>query len=266
MVAATKVARHGSARAPGMLAVLALALACAQCALAQAPDYARESRWAAEVAPSVMVGDVVWLKTPDRERVLALFTPARSTTLGGVVIVHGLGVQPDFGVVGELRGALAARGYATLSVQMPVLDVDALPAEYEALFPIAGDRIEAALRWLAAKQIAPTAVVAHSMGAAMSNAWLARASHADIRAWVVLGMGVPFAAHALPPVLDITAEHDLPAVLANAPLRALSLPKRSCSAAVRIAGADHFLAGRADELADVIAPFLARAFAAGCNR
>lgn len=231
-----------------------------------APDYARESRWAAQIAPSVMVGDAVWLKTPDRDRVLALYTPAQGAAKGGVVIVHGLGMQPDFGIIGELRGALAERGFATLSVQMPVLDVDALPSEYTALFPIAGDRLDAAVAWLRAKDIAPVAMLAHSMGAAMANAWLARPVHADVAAFVALGMGVPFAAARLPPVFDITAERDLPPVLANAPLRALALPKNSCSATLRIAGADHFLDGRAPELADAIAPFLARAFSAPCRK
>lgn len=247
---------------------MAAALVWSPCgrADAPAPDYARESRWAEQIAPSVMVGDAVWLKTPDRDRVLALFTPAQGAAKGGVVIVHGLGVQPDFGIVGELRADLAARGFATLSVQMPVLAADALPGEYAALFPLAGDRIEAAVQWLAAKGVAPVAVVAHSLGAAMANAWLARPRHADIGAFVAVGMGVPFAATQLPPVLDVTAEHDLPAVLANAPLRALALPRTRCSATLRIAGADHFLAGRGNELADAIAAFLAQASGAGCRR
>ncbi|HEV8501887.1 MAG TPA: DUF3530 family protein [Casimicrobiaceae bacterium] len=230
------------------------------------PDYAREARWADEVAPTVMVGDVVWLRTPDRERVLALYTPASGSVGGGVVIVHGLGVQPDFGIVGELRANLAARGFATLSVQMPVLAADALPAEYDALLPIAGDRIEAGVQWLAAKGVAPIGVVAHSLGAAMANRWLGRPQHAGVAAFVAIGMAAPWAAASLPPVLDVTAEHDLPAVLANAPLRALALPKARCSATLRIAGANHFLEGHGGELADAIATFLARAFGADCRR
>src|SRR4051812_11647065 len=37
------------------------------------PDDARESRWADEVVPQVVVGDAVWLHTPHRARVLALY-------------------------------------------------------------------------------------------------------------------------------------------------------------------------------------------------
>jgi predicted alpha/beta hydrolase len=213
-----------------------------------------------------MVGDVVYLDAPDRKRVLALYTKAEGAEVGAAVVVHGLGVQPDFGVIGELRAALAERGVATLSVQMPVLGAEALPAEYTALFPIAGDRIDAAVRWLAAKEGRPVAVVAHSLGAAMANAWLARPRHAPVSAFVAIGMGVPFATTTLPPVLDVVAERDLASVRANAPLRALALGTAPCSATQKIAGADHYLVGHGADLAQAIVPFLVRASADGCRR
>jgi hypothetical protein len=53
-----------------LLAVLAAALELR----AATPDYAREERWAQEIAPQVVVGDPVWLRTRDRARVLALYT------------------------------------------------------------------------------------------------------------------------------------------------------------------------------------------------
>jgi hypothetical protein len=247
-------------------ALAAAAMLAGPSAFATAPDYAREQRLADQVAPSVMTGDPVWLEAPDRKRVLALFTPAQGTPVGAAVIVHGLGVQPDYGVVGELRGALAERGVATLSVQMPVLAADALPAEYTSLFPIAGDRIDVAVRWLTAKEQRPVAVVAHSLGAAMANAWLARPRHAPVAAFVAIGMGAPFATMTLPPVLDIVAEHDLAPVNANAPLRALALGTSACSSTRRVAGADHYLVGHGAELADAIVPFLVRASGEDCRR
>ncbi len=52
--------------------VVAGTVVCAH-AWAQVPDDARELRWAEEVAPQVVVGEVVWLATPQRARVLALY-------------------------------------------------------------------------------------------------------------------------------------------------------------------------------------------------
>jgi hypothetical protein len=56
----------------------------------------------------------------------------------GVIVVHGLGVHPDFGMVGGLRTRLADAGYATLSVQMPVLPAGATRDDYAVTLPVAG--------------------------------------------------------------------------------------------------------------------------------
>src|SRR5438128_2064301 len=37
-------------------------------------DYAREERWAAEIVPSLVVGDAIYLSTPERARVLSILT------------------------------------------------------------------------------------------------------------------------------------------------------------------------------------------------
>ena len=64
------------------------------------------------------------LALPDDPRVLAIFTEAASVPKGAVIVVHGLGVHPDWNLIGDLRTRLAERGYATLAVQMPVLAAD----------------------------------------------------------------------------------------------------------------------------------------------
>lgn len=51
---------------------------------------------------------------------LALYTEAPSPN-GSVILAHGLGVHPDWGVIGTLRVRLADRGYNMLSLQMPAL-------------------------------------------------------------------------------------------------------------------------------------------------
>ena len=57
---------------------------------------------------------------------------------GGVVVVHGLGVHPDWGLIGGLRSGLADAGYVTLSVQMPVLAATATRDDYAPTLPEAG--------------------------------------------------------------------------------------------------------------------------------
>ena len=88
-----------------------------------AQDYAREKRWADEIVPAVVVGDPVWLqqsrgKDP-AHKFLALYADAPNAKTA-IVLVHGVGVHPDHGIIGALRVKLNDAGYTTLAIQMPV--------------------------------------------------------------------------------------------------------------------------------------------------
>jgi Protein of unknown function (DUF3530) len=232
-------------------------------AQAQVAADAREDRWAQEVVPQVVVGEVLWLATPQRAKVLALYTdpPGRK---GGVVIVHGLGVHPDWGVNGALRADLADHGFATLSVQMPVLGPEASREQYERLFPMAGQRIAAAVRALHDRGIANVAIVAHSLGADMVDAWLAGPDALAIAAWVPIGMFANFTVAPREPVLDVVAGNDFRGVLKSAKSRKERLPHDRCSRLVTIQGTDHYFERATDALDDAVVPFLDRALAGNC--
>jgi dienelactone hydrolase len=196
-----------------LLGILALA-SHAGSALAATPDLARERRWADEIVPQLFAGEAVWLATMHQPKVLALYTAPATPTQRAIVVVHGLGVHPDWNLIGVLRSDLADVGFATLSVQMPVLAADAPRDEYALLFPDAFERLDAAMQWLRAHGYTHIGVVSHSLGAAMTNAWLAK-SHPAIGAWVPIGMTVDFAASPRVPVADVVAERDFPEALAS---------------------------------------------------
>lgn len=229
-----------------------------------APDYARESRWAAEVVPQIVVGDAVWLSTPHRDRVLAIYAMPAAPAKGAVIVVHGSGVHPDWGLVGQLRSALADRGFATLSVQMPVLAAAADSSEYAALYPLAAERLDAAAAWLRAHGRTRVAVVSHSIGSAMVDAWLAQPRHAAIDAWVAIGLPRPFASPLHLPVLDVHGERDFDDVIELAQQRARRLPRDDCSATVTVSDTDHFLDHAVPRAVERIVPFLEAAFAGRC--
>ena len=234
----------------------------ASAAPAIVPDDARESRWADEVVPQLVVGDAVWLRTQHRDRVLALYARPAGEPKGAVIVVHGLGVHPDWSLIGDIRSALVDRGFATLSVQMPVLAADAPRDAYAALAPSAAERLDAALAWLRANGHPRVAVLSHSMGASMVNAWMASSPAVD--AWVPVGMLVPFARAPRMPVLDVVGQNDYSESLQRVPA-ASALPADGCSRAVTIAGADHFMQGAVPRLVDAVAPFLARALSGDCK-
>lgn len=238
--------------------VLALVAALPCLAHAQA-DYAREQRWADEITPAILVGDPIYLTQTSGHRFLALHAVS-APPKGQVIVVHGIGVHPDWGLINTLRSALAEQGYTTLSIQMPVLAADARADQYAALFPEATSRLDAAVRFLRQQSPAKIAIVAHSMGARMTDTFLAQ-SDVPLAAWVAIGLSGPFAkADALRfPVLDLHGTNDLPAVLQAAPARAATLARVRGSGQVSVDGADHFFNGRQADLVRTVASFLDRA-------
>lgn len=239
-----------------------LLLAFAQHGLAA--DYAREERWAQEIAPAIVVGDAVYLSTAARAKVFAILTAPSGAPKGGVVIVHGLGVHPDWGLNGSLRTRLADAGFVTLSVQMPVLAAGATRDEYRITLPEASERISAAIRYLNEKGVARIAIVSHSLGATMANAYLARPDALAIAAWVPIGMFGAFDATPKEPVLDIIAERDFDDVRVAAKRRARDPLPAACSRQLTIADTDHYFDNRQAELAAAIAAFLERALGGTC--
>jgi len=235
----------------GIALLLAPALALAQA------DYAREQRWADEITPAIIVGDPIRLELKSGRKFLAIWAP-NPKAAAGVIVVHGLGVHPDWGLINPLRSRLAERGYATLSVQMPVLAAEAPGEQYPPLLPEAAERLRAAVAFLRGKGLKKVAIVSHSLGSRMANHFLNRAGDARVDAWVAIGLAGEFTEPATfkAPVLDLYGEKDLPAVLENAQKRAAALRQVRGSGQVSIAGADHFFAGMEQELVLRVRQFL----------
>jgi alpha/beta superfamily hydrolase len=243
-----------------MLARLALLVLMAALPAA-AQDYAREKRWADEVVPGLVVGDAVWLETSAGRRFLAIHAPAAKPK-GAVVLVHGIGVHPDHGMIGVLRAKLTDLGWTTLSVQMPVQAADARFADYTPeIFVEASDRIGRSAAWLAARGESRLAIVSHSLGSWMANEYFDGAAASPFRAWASLGLtgGYSWATYfSARPILDLQGENDIAPVADSAWRRGLAVSTAGAgSRQVTIAGTDHFYAGKEDELARTIDAWLA---------
>lgn len=236
-----------------------LVLAFAACGAA-AQDYEREKRWAAEVVPNLVVGDAVQLKLASGREFLGLFTEGRKAA-PAILLVHGVGVHPDHGVIGILRASLADLGHPTLSIQMPVQKSDAtIDDYYPTVFPEAAARIQAGAEWLAAKGHARSVLLSHSMGSWMSNVYYERTQAAPFAAWICMGLtgGYGRMGNVRVPVLDVYGEKDLPQVLRADGRRRRTIEDIPGSRQVMIAGADHHYTGREKQLAAEIQAFIAR--------
>jgi pimeloyl-ACP methyl ester carboxylesterase len=224
--------------------------------LAYGADYIREKKWAAEITPGMVAGDPVYLEGRAGHQFLTIYTEAPNAQ-AGLVIVHGIGVHPDWGLISTLRSALADHGYTTLSVQMPVLAGEARPEEYPPTFGEAGERLKAAVEFLHAKGYKKIAIVSHSMGSRMTHAYLTRDPSVAVNAWVCIGLGgEDDFRHLTLPVLDLYGENDLPAVLQGAQRRAASIKDLQRSQQVMAPQADHFFTNQQADLVRYVRDFL----------
>ena len=244
-----------------VLAAIVVTIAGASSASAQ--DYAREKRWADEIVPAVVVGDPVHLqqargKNPSH-KFLALHAEAPNAKTA-IVLVHGVGVHPDHGIIGALRVKLNDAGYTTLSIQMPVAGSAAqIEDYYPVLFDEAAARIDAAARWLQGKGFRQIVLLSQSMGAWMANEYLLKTDSAPYAAWICIGITgrITSPTSIKLPTLDLYGENDLEPAKRAAPWRRFMKTFMAAgSEQVEIAGADHHYTGKDNDAAAAIVKYL----------
>jgi pimeloyl-ACP methyl ester carboxylesterase len=205
--------------------------------------------------PGIVVGDPVYLELKQGHKFLTLLTPAKDAKKA-LVIVHGLGIHPDWGLIGTLRSQLADQGYTTLSIQMPVLANEASGEQYLSTFPEAAERIGVAVDFLHAKGYQKIAIVSHSLGSRMSKGYVLQ-NQPKLFAWASLGIGAGETYDGVKiPVLDLYGEHDLPAVLKGAAARAASLKGNAGAKQVKVPKADHFYSNHEAGMVKAVKDFL----------
>lgn len=219
-----------------------------------APDYAREKRWGDEIVPGLIVGDAIYLTQKNGHKFLGIFAEEDNARMG-LVVVHGMGIHPDWGMVSTLRQGLFDHGYTTLSIQMPILAADASYKAYPAVFPDAVERLQIAVAYLKQKGYQHIAIVSHSNGSRMSRVYMANNPH-KVTAWAALSLtqGDTFRGVKVP-VLDLYGENDLPHVLSSTVKRNASLTN-TASKQVVIPDTNHFYAGHEETMVKVVKDFL----------
>lgn len=234
--------------------------------LLQASDIAKEKRWAEQTVDSIMDGEASWLMA-GKHKFLAIYTESSEPSDKAVIIMHGIGVHPNWPqVVLPLRVGLTEHGWNTISIQMPILPNDAEHNAYAPLFDEVPARVDAAIAFLKQKGSRSIYLVGHSLGSAMGAYYLS--SHpGDIRGFVAIGMQVnehdPRMNTSLTlskiqiPSLDLYGTKDLPEVMK-------SVDKRKAAAASagnkdyqqKMIEGDHFFEGHEQALTDTVAEWL----------
>ena len=232
------------------IGVLSLLLSLAT---SQASDLEKEKRWEAQIVDALIVGDAVKLKA-DKTEFLAIFAEHNTDkAMGGALILHGIGVHPAWPeVIQPLRTNLPDHGWATLSLQMPILPNEAKSEDYVPLFKEVSPRIQAGVDYLKKQGLQNIVIVAHSLGASMATYYLSQKPDMAIRAFVGVGMsqhtwqpGMDTTAALRKirlPILDMYGSRDLPEVMSSAKARTNAATRAGNKqyTQVKIEDADHF--------------------------
>ncbi len=256
-----------------------------------AANTASEKRWAEQLRDNIVVGDPVDIPFTDAEAgtssdttFFAIYTPEETASAkGAVILMHGTGAHPDWeDIIHPLRSELPDKGWATLSIQLPLAfpdknDNDSRKKIIESSVP----RIDAAIKFLKSKSYNRLVIVSHSFGTLMALNFLqlkANETNPDktpiINAAVIIG--TPSSSNIMPlnsplmieqikiPLLDLYGSNDLDSVIRSAKARKTAATKAGNKKyrQVESIGANHFYHGLSDELVTYVYHWLNKTFSA----
>lgn len=228
--------------------------------LSFASDQAKEKRWAEQIEDTLMDGESLMLKAP-KSTFYALYSKAEQPKDTAVILLHGLGIHPDWAqVINPLRVALPEKGWTVLSLQLPILANGASGMEYVALYKDVPERINAGINYLKQQGIKKVVLVAHSLGTEMAGYTLTQVDKSKAMVgFIGIGMGRDnneFLSKIDVPVLDLYGENDLKGVLASAEQRLQAASANKQYKQQRVTKADHFFDGEEQALIQSVSNWL----------
>ena len=241
--------------------LLLIAIALGAPVYATNSDVGKEKRWAEQVIDGLLDGDELWLDDGSGHEFLGILTEGDTESGRAVILVHGIGVHPNWpDVIFPLREAMLENEITSLSIQMPILPNEAEDSEYSALYPEVPGRLQAAVDFLKNSGYARVDIVGHSLGARMATYYLAQQGTDGVNSVVLIGMGnsssgswpesIDALARLRVPVLDLYGGKDLDTVLNTVQDRATSGQKNKSGIyrQIRVEDANHFFQGHENAL------------------
>lgn len=273
--------------------LLLTGLACLMVTEVLALNIDSEKRWAEQLRDNIVIGDpvdipLVGVKADSAAGATAentffsIFTPHNTKyPKGAVILMHGKGAHPDWSdIIHPLRSELPDKGWATLSIQLPLPLPDKNDDESQKkIIEAATPRIEAAINYLKSNSYERIILVSHSLGSLMALNFLqlkADATNEDgtpiISAAIIIGTSnsgsiIPFNSPMMIekikiPLLDLYGSNDLDKVIRSAKARqtAANKAKNKNYRQSKTIGANHFYNGLNDELVSYISNWLKKTF------
>ena len=241
-------------------------------AAAQASNLTQESNIAREIAETLRQGETVKLISGNQQFLGIVQKTSRPTKLGAVIILHGVGQNPNSpGVIRTLRTGLTDSGWDTLALQMPIPvnnhEIDN-PAE---LMQAAIPRIQSAIQYLTDEDTLNLGLVGYGLGGGSAAAFAALTELPTLRALGIISLDgtsesvIKHLEKQKNPVLDLYGSRDLSNVINTAGDRKRAIMQTAENPhfrQIKVAGADPMYTGLQQQVLSLMRGWLAK-YAAG---
>lgn len=225
-------------------------------------DRERELQISEKLEQELKSGDIMWLNANGKKFQAILQKQTNEQAKGAVILLHGMGAHPDWPqIISPIRKALPKYGWATLSIQLPIIAAENQIEDYGKTFDDAAARIEAAIGKLHELKFRNIVAIGHSFGAASVLSYFEQADGRRIVALVAIGLQdyafvkppidiLGLIENADVPILDIYGSRDYKKAIDQAADRRLAAKKGGNNDYVQmeVEGADHYFTKLEDVL------------------
>ncbi len=225
-----------------------------------ASDKAKEKRWESQIIDTLMDGKIIYLGD-DSAKFLAIDMPSVTNNKKGAIIIHGIGVHPNWPqIIQPIRIGLAEAKLHTLSIQMPILQNSATTDDYLPLMSAAATRIKMAIIYLRNHGINNITLIAHSLGTQMTTFYLSKNKiDNSITSFIGISMlatTIPYLININLPILDIFGSDDNQNSLNSTTKRLQASADNKLYKQIKIIGANHFFDDKEEKLLNEIKKYL----------
>ena len=216
-----------------------------------------DDNWEKRISTSLMdkaeASDFFWLGSTDSSFIAIFNLHKGEEEKGAAIILHSVGGHADWPeVVSPLRNMLPEFGWATLSIQLPLISPEKNIEEYGKTFEETGNRILLATRELRKRGFSKIVIIGHGFGALSTLVYLGKGNSENIDAFVAISLQnyvyikprinlLRLIKKIKTPTLDLYGSLDFKEGIESAPDRRLASKKSGDDLymQIEIKGADH---------------------------
>ena len=221
--------------------------------LADSSDDNWEKRISTGLMDKAEASDFFWLGSTDSSFIAIFNHHKGEEEKGAAIILHSVGGHADWPeVVSPLRNMLPEFGWATLSIQLPLISPEKNIEEYGKTFEETGNRILLATRELRKRGFSKIVIIGHGFGALSTLVYLGKGNSENIDAFVAISLQnyvyikprinlLRLIKKIKTPTLDLYGSLDFKEGIESAPDRRLASKKSGDDLymQIEIKGADH---------------------------